>query len=151
MVIQIELSKILQIFYNATVKSRNRNSSTSVEYSRMIADYLKNALTNQILSYIKNGYLIDETNGLVEKAINQVGISDGYGFRVFKQTYGISPREYLSKLKVNESKKLLIKPQYSISDISTALGYTDLANFSRQFKRWTNQSPRNWRNQHESD
>lgn len=145
MIIQIEFSKILQLFYNATLQQTSSDSSTSTEYSRIIADFLKNTVTDQVISYIKNGYLSNEGTGLVEQAISQVGISDGYGFRVFKKTYGISPREYLSRLKINEAKKLLMKPQYSISDISTALGYTNLANFSRQFKRWNSESPRQWR------
>lgn len=150
MIIQIELSKILQLFYNSATKVDNHTSSTAVEYSRMIADYLKNSLTNQILSYIKSGYISDRKSKMVESAIKQVGISDGYGFRIFKQTYGVSPRKYLSKLKINEAKKLLIKPQYSISDISTSLGYTNLANFSRQFKRWHNVSPNQWRKMQEN-
>lgn len=148
MTIQIELSKILQIFYAASrTVTQNGSSPTSIEYSRIIADYLKDSLTNQVLGYMKNGYIQPET-GMVQAAIGQVGISDGYGFRIFKQTYGISPREYLSKLKVNEAKKLLLKPQYPIGDISAALGYTNLANFSRQFHRWTGLSPKQWQSQH---
>lgn len=145
MIIQIELSKILQLFYNSATKVDNHTSSTAVEYSRMIAEYLKNSLTNQVLSYTKNGYISDAKRKMVESAIEQVGISNGYGFRVFKRTYGISPQKYLSKLKINEAKKLLVKPQYSINDISNSLGYTNLANFSRQFKRWCNLSPNQWK------
>lgn len=146
MIIQIELSKILQIFYQFAMKSINSNSSTYTEYSRIIADYLKNHLTNQVLTYIKNGTLTEDSQVAVESAIQQVGISSGYGFRIFKKTYGISPREYLSKLKINEAKKLLLKPNYSVSQIGTALGYSSVANFSRQFKRWTGVSPAHYRN-----
>jgi len=150
MTIQIELSEILQIFYNFSRKVLNNGSSpTSIVFSRVIADYLKDSLTNQMMGYIKNGYIQPET-GMVQSAIEKVGISNGYGFRIFKQTYGISPREYLTKLKINEAKKLLLKPQYRIGDISAALGYTNLANFSRQFRRWNNMSPRQWQSQHNS-
>lgn len=110
MIIQIELSKILQFFYHAARKQIGKSTSTQAEYSRMIADYMKGKLTSQVLGYIKNGYLPEEKPVIVEDAINSVGISSGYGFRIFKETYGISPRDYLSKLKINEAKKLLMKP-----------------------------------------
>lgn len=147
MVIQIELSKIIQLFYYTATNDTTESSSTQAEYSRIIADYMKSKLTNQVLGYIKNGYLPDEKAVIVEDAISNAGLSSGYGFRIFKQTFGISPREYLSKLKVNEAKKLLMKPRYSISDIGSSLGYSSLANFSRQFKRWTNLSPHEFRKQ----
>lgn len=145
MIIQIELSKILQIFYQSTESPQNNNATTSTEYARIMADFLKEKMTNQVLSYIKNGHLSDTELATVSASIQKVGISSGYGFRIFKETFGISPRQYLSKLKINEAKKLLVKPQYSINDISEALGYTSVANFSRQFKRWVKISPSSFR------
>lgn len=145
MIIQIELSKILQIFYQFTKSPQSSNAPTRTEYARIMADFLKEKITNQALCYIKNGYVSDTELVTVSASIQKVGISSGYGFRVFKETFGISPRQYLSKLKINEAKKLLVKPQYSISDISEALGYTSVANFSRQFKRWAKISPSSFR------
>jgi AraC-like DNA-binding protein len=110
-----------------------------------MADFMTNSLTNHTLEFIKNGITTTDTKGLVAQAIREVGISNGYGFRVFKQIYGVSPREYLSKIKINEAKKLLMKPQYTVTDISDALGYKNLTNFSRQFKRWTGLSPKQWK------
>ncbi|KRM30429.1 transcriptional regulator, AraC family [Agrilactobacillus composti DSM 18527 = JCM 14202] len=147
MIIQIELSHILMHFYEASQNNATQGSSTQNEYARTIADYLKNDLTSQVLAYLKEGYTTDQTKPAVEAAIDHVGLSKGYGFRIFKETYGISPREYLSKLKVNEAKKLLLKPGYAILDISSALGYSGISNFSRQFKRWTNISPNEFRKQ----
>ncbi|MEE8825306.1 putative response regulatory protein [Lentilactobacillus sunkii] len=141
MTIQIELSKILQSFYHTASKHIGKSSSTQAEYSRILADYMKSRLTNQVLDYIKNGYVQDAGTVSVEDAVNHVGISSGYAFRTFKKTFGISPQNYLTKLKINEAKKLLIKPNYSISEISAALGYSGSANFSRQFKLWTGASP----------
>lgn len=145
MIIQIELSKLLQIFFQATKKDKTSNATTSTEYARIMADYLKEQVTNQVLNYVKNGDILEDNTIEVASAIQKIGISDGYGFRIFKKTYGISPREYLSKLKINEAKKLLAKPQYLINDIGSALGYKSVANFSRQFKRWTNVSPSEFR------
>lgn len=41
---------------------------------------------------------------------------------------------------------LLRKPQLSLERVATELGYTDPANFTRAFKRWTGQTPSAFRN-----
>lgn len=60
---------------------------------------------------------------------------------LFKQTTGISPMKYYTRLKINEAKRLLRETDYSISKISDMLGYTSIHNFSRAFKNETNFSP----------
>ena len=40
---------------------------------------------------------------------------------------------------------LLANSQLSLDDISEYLGYSDLANFTRAFKRWTEQTPTAYR------
>lgn len=150
MIIQIELSKILQIFYDQSVGVRSATPSSNLEYSRLIADAIRDKLINQIYIYVKNNS-VPEPDLTVKQAIDSVGLSAGYGSRIFKQAYGVSPRAYLSKLKINEAKKLLLKLNFSIEDISIALGYTSVSNFSRQFKRWTDSSPLQYRKQQKSE
>lgn len=154
MTIQIELSKILQIFYeNAIIakgSTRDDQKFDQIEHARIIADHIKNTLTDQIYNYLKGNILIEDKY-TVKDAIDFVGFSTGYGTQIFKKTYGISPREYLTKLKINEGKKLLLKPNITVEAISLALGYTNVSNFSRQFKRWTGFSPLNYRKQMPSD
>lgn len=150
MTIQIELSRILQIFYDDSVDSSLLTPSTNLEYSRLIADAIKDKLIDQVYTFVKNDSVPDQ-DLTIKQAIDTVGLSTGYGSHIFKQAYGISPRKYLSKLKINEAKKLLLKVSFSIEDISLALGYTSVSNFSRQFKRWTNLSPLQYRNQQKGD
>ncbi|WP_369346123.1 helix-turn-helix domain-containing protein [Agrilactobacillus composti] len=42
---------------------------------------------------------------------------------------------------------MIAKTWLCILDISSALGYSGISNFSRQFKRWTNISPNEFRKQ----
>ncbi|MFD1905342.1 helix-turn-helix domain-containing protein [Paenibacillus rhizoplanae] len=46
---------------------------------------------------------------------------------------------------LHEAKVLLDDHSLSVSQISGLLGYRDIAHFSRQFKRWSGQSPREYR------
>jgi AraC-like DNA-binding protein len=54
-------------------------------------------------------------------------------------------RELLRASMVERAKLELLDPSMSISQIAAELGYSDLANFSHAFKRWTGQSPREFR------
>lgn len=68
--------------------------------------------------------------------------------RVFSRRVGLSPREYVFKLRIAMAKGMLEAEQTSILNISLAVGFTTLSSFNRQFRAVTGTSPRNWRKQH---
>ena len=74
-----------------------------------------------------------------------MGYSPAHCQRVFRQAYGMSPRQYMTLLKLNHAKRLLQDPTRSIEQISETLGYRDVSQFSKQFKRWMNLSPSAYR------
>ncbi|MGP3782803.1 helix-turn-helix domain-containing protein [Paenibacillus sp. 1A_MP2] len=63
----------------------------------------------------------------------------------FQKVYGISPRKYLSELKLHEAKQLIHQPDLNLTRVAAMLGYSSLAHFSRQFRRWTGMSPSEYR------
>lgn len=87
--------------------------------------------------------------GYPRDVVRQISINLGYSIstcgRIFHDVYGMSPRQYLSSIKLRKAKLLLIESRMSVEAISYKLGYGDIAHFSRQFKRWTGQSPRQFR------
>ena len=60
----------------------------------------------------------------------------------------------LADLIEGERKKLagdlLDRGELSLQEIASALGYTDVSNFSRAFRRWTGIAPSFWRERKES-
>lgn len=60
--------------------------------------------------------------------------------RLFKNTIGVSPYQFVLGMKIDYSKQL-IKNQKAISDIAYALGFTDSAHFCNAFKKYTGSSP----------
>lgn len=59
---------------------------------------------------------------------------------------------WINSLRVEEAKKLLTNyPEYSLTQISELVGYSEPSNFSRQFKLITNESPSVWRQACQSD
>lgn len=78
-------------------------------------------------------------------------VTEGLGYsasscnRMFHRVYGMSPRQYLSALKLKKAKLLLMESALSVEAVSARLGYKDIAHFSRQFKRWTGEPPGKFR------
>ena len=62
-------------------------------------------------------------------------------YNIFNFTLGMAPLEYRDKLLLHQAKVLLLANDYSVSEISDALGFSSVAYFSRFFKKHTGKSP----------
>lgn len=54
-------------------------------------------------------------------------------------------RELVDEVRLGLAKRYLRTPELRVSEIAGLLGYDEVANFRRAFKRWTGQSPMTWR------
>ena len=74
-----------------------------------------------------------------------LGITAPYLSMLFKQITGLTFRDYLNKVRVEEAKRLLISTDYQIMEIAVACGFNDQSYFTKVFKKYTGLSPRNFR------
>jgi two-component system, response regulator YesN len=75
----------------------------------------------------------------------EIGLSANYVSALFQQVVGISFREQLSRIRVEESKRLLISTNYPLSAIALSMGFTDQSYFCKVFKRLTGITPSQYR------
>ncbi|MBQ4810362.1 helix-turn-helix transcriptional regulator [Pseudoalteromonas luteoviolacea] len=61
--------------------------------------------------------------------------------RVFKDTYGETPNEFLTRLRLQQAKKMLITENYSISEVCEKVGYSSLGSFSSLFLKRVGVAP----------
>lgn len=78
----------------------------------------------------------------------QVGYSDYYLSRVFKQQTGQSIDQYIRNMRVERAKFLMTNTQESIQEISDQLGFSNRNYFTQVFTQATGQSPAAYRKEH---
>lgn len=66
--------------------------------------------------------------------------------REFQKTFNDSPSNYLKKKRISEALKLLTYTDLSVSEICFKVGFEDLSNFGKIFKKLTNLSPAQCKN-----
>src|SRR5699024_2742279 len=76
----------------------------------------------------------------LENVADAVNLSPNYFSNMFKQEFGETFIDYLTKLRLQEAKKLLEKNELSLKEISFIVGYKDPNYFSRVFKKHYYQS-----------
>lgn len=107
---------------------------------------------------------VDYTDGYVEYAVNfiqansatakvsdvahNIGIHRSYLTSIFRKKLGLSPQEYLMRVKLEKARRLLLDSEASIQEVSQMVGYENPLTFSKCFKNRYGVSPRAFRTEH---
>lgn len=75
-----------------------------------------------------------------------VGLSQSYFSKLFHEIVGISFREHLCRIRVEESKRLLLSSDYSLTEIAIAVGFADQSHYCKTFKLLIGLTPGQYRN-----
>ncbi len=74
-----------------------------------------------------------------------VQLSPSYFSSLFHQVVGVSFREQLCRIRVEESKRLLLADKYSLADIAISMGFPDQSYYCKVFKRIVGVTPGKFR------
>lgn len=77
----------------------------------------------------------------LQEVAADINISPGYFSKIFKQVTGMSFIDYVTEMKINEAKRLLVEGNYKIYEISEKIGYENAYYFSKVFKKITGMTP----------
>jgi AraC-like DNA-binding protein len=77
----------------------------------------------------------------LEDAAREAGLSPFYFNRLFTQAFHETPHEFVTRLRIDEAKKQLLKDHDSVTDICFDVGYESLGSFSTRFSTLTGLSP----------
>ena len=151
-------AKKLEEAYFSTRVVPNKKHDAVVKLLTIFAQHLS-MLSNQVVlqqdnseppvisrakEYIQEHQTENLRLGHVAKAVNT---STFYFCKMFKKSTGINFTDYLSRVRIEKSKNLLLNPNLRVSEIAFEVGFQSLTHFNRVFKKILGQSPTEYRAQ----
>lgn len=79
-----------------------------------------------------------------------LGVSQPYLFKIFRDRFQKSPKQYMLEQKLLYAQRLLKETSMSVSFIANSVGFTDVLSFSRYFRGKTGLSPQKYRKQEDA-
>ena len=84
----------------------------------------------------------------LQRAAEIAALERTYFSTYFHEKVGVCFSSWLSILRVREAKRLLSRCDRSISGVAIDVGFRNLTTFERAFKRWTGNTPSEFRRRH---
>ncbi|MBR8832944.1 MAG: helix-turn-helix transcriptional regulator [Stigonema ocellatum SAG 48.90 = DSM 106950] len=119
-----------------------RNYCTTQPKLSSYADGLSKAKLQQVTQYIHEHLHLDIK--LIDlAAIAQM--SPYHFLRLFKQSMGVTPHQYILQCRIEKAKRLLQYGELSIADVAATVGFCDQSHLTRYFKRILGVTPKQLR------
>jgi len=153
--LQGETEKLKAAYLGSRVMNAKEHESV-VKLLTIFAEHLS-MVSNQILvqkenaeppmitrakQFIRDHFAEELSLGQVAKAVNT---STFYFCKMFKKFTGINFTEYLSRIRIENARNLLLNPNLRVSEIAYEVGFQSLTHFNRVFKKVVGQSPTEFR------
>ncbi|MGC2238339.1 MAG: AraC family transcriptional regulator [Pyrinomonadaceae bacterium] len=101
-----------------------------------------NGLSSKKLANVLDLIESDLSEDLPLKVLaNAAGLSEYHFLRMFKQSTGYTPHQYVINQRIERAKELLQKTDLSITEIAYLLGFSTPAHFTHHFRRKTGVTP----------
>jgi AraC-like DNA-binding protein/ligand-binding sensor protein len=152
---KVDLRRLEEAYFQTRVISPKQYESV-VHLLTIFAQHLS-LVSNQLLvrnanaeppaitrakQFIKEHQADEISLGDVAKAVNT---STFYFCKMFKKATGLNFTDYLSRVRVEKARNLLLNPNLRISEIAFAAGFQSLSHFNRVFRRIAGESPTRYR------
>ena len=103
---------------------------------------MQSGIINEVILDIETNYAGNVT---VEELSKKYNISRSQLFRLFKTKLDISPQQYIKHYRINHAADLLRRTDLTIGQVMEQSGFSNISNFSRQFKSVYGRSPKEFR------
>lgn len=119
-------------FYNLLKHLRVKSNGIDTSKSS------SNDILSAALKYMEENL---HRNMTVNELTEHLNIDRSYFSKIFKKQFGFSPYRYYLRLKFLKAQTLLLSTNYTITQISEQLGFSDVSSFSQIFARIFHKRP----------
>ncbi|WP_163538574.1 response regulator [Gracilibacillus sp. YIM 98692] len=109
---------------------RNKEMNPRLDHVQVAKDWVKNHLKENIT---------------ITKVAEQVYMNPNYFCEVFKNQTGETVLDYVTRVRIEKAKELLVQSNMKVYDIASEVGYKDNRYFSRLFKQHIGEVPSKYR------
>ncbi|MEZ0537579.1 AraC family transcriptional regulator [Caldicellulosiruptoraceae bacterium PP1] len=112
---------------------RKNNINANIELHKENYEKIKKAL-----DHMQNNY---NHPIHVEQLSKICNLSKSHFCYIFKTTMGLTPLDYLTKLRIQKALELLGNSNLSVTEIAYEVGFNSVTSFNISFKKWTGITP----------
>lgn len=138
---QEKLMRLLLVGLFSTL-DRSRNETLLISNSTMGSENR----FGRIMKYISDNY----RTVTLEETARKFGYNPDYLSARFKIITGMSFSKKLLSIRMEEAIHRLLTTDYTVSEISSLVGYQDRSHFSRNFREYTGMTPKQYRKIHKT-
>jgi AraC-like DNA-binding protein len=153
----VDLGQLEEAYYHTRVLGREKFESVA----RLVAIFAQHLsiVGNQVMMQEKHAEPPNITRAKqfihehqsedlsLARVAQAVNTSTFYFCKMFKKTTGLHFTDYLSRVRVEKAKNLLINPNLRVSEIAYEVGFQSLTHFNRVFRKMAGESPSDYRDQ----
>lgn len=132
-------SQVLHYLYGALSGNHKNNSNSDTRTIVLGTDQFM----GKVLDYMHAHY----TNDIEIETLASIALQSRYHFiRSFKAAIGVTPYQYVLRLRMDEARLKLQRTGMSVTDISLGLGFSSVSQFYRTFVKAVGTTPEQFRN-----
>lgn len=137
------------------IMERLQRLATFDQYATYIQDYLRRHLTEEAVGQCRLSVAVENAKRIIDEQYSedlnlrsvamQVHLNANYFSELFKKEIGMNFIDYLTKKRIAEAKKRLVRSNKSIYQIGAEVGYSEPVSFNRIFKKKCGITPSQYR------
>lgn len=109
-----------------------------VPMGAVMEENLESIYVKKAVNFIRSNY----SRGIgVTEIAEHTGVSRSYLYKIFQENLKVSPKEFLTRLRIMRARELLELTQLTIECVAVSCGYQDVLVFSKAFKQVVGKPP----------